>query len=340
MKDIEMKKIITSQWWYLLLGLATYVMCVNFSKDWINYEWFYGLLEKASWMDFWNDFSIFKEPLYNFTVKFFSPLLGFSGLILIATVSLLWIKLRVISDIILHKFIGVFFYTCLYLFLFEGTQLRIAYATTFIVLGLYYLQKKRYLLSMSMILIASQIQLTTILFAFLYILYFSNPAAWITYVAFLIAPLLIIFKISTFSLLKYGIEVINPKYLFYWGKRFNSQNSTGLYFYFIAFYWLLLLFIEWKLASLLHKDKFKLTLQRLCMIGVILMCVFYDHVVVGARLGELLLLPIVLLLSWLYLQSRHENSRLSIGLLIGCSCLYFMARFIYLYPNALSLLSA
>jgi hypothetical protein len=335
-----MIKKINAEWWYLLLGLVSYVMCVNFSRDWANYVWFYGLLEKTPWMDFCDGFSIFKEPLYNFIVKLLSPHVGLTVVIFIATISLLWIKLKAFRDIISHDYLSAFFYVCFYLFLFEGTQLRVAYATTFVVMGFYYLQKNRYLLSLLMILIASQIQLTTLLFAFVFMLYFFNPVAWLIYAAFLVAPLLIIFKISIFSLVQSVIAMINPKYLFYGKERFNIQNSTGLYFYFIAFYWILLAFIEWKLAHLLKENRFKLSLQRLCMTGVIFMCVFYDHVVVGARLGELLLLPIVLLLSWLYLQWRQENNRFFLGLLIGLSCLYFIARFIYLYPSAVSFLSS
>jgi hypothetical protein len=83
----------------------------------------------------------------------------------------------------------------------------------------------------------------------------------------------------------------------------------------------------------LQVDRFKLALQRLAMTGVIFMCVFHDHVALGARLGELLLFPLVLLLSWLYLEWHRANNRLTLYLLTTIFFTYFIARFIYLFPG-------
>lgn len=326
------KKFINTEWLYLLAGVAAYIICVRFSKDWVHYLWWFDLLQNKTWSVFWQELSIFREPFYNFPVKILSPYIGFSGVILIATVSLTWIKLRTLSKIVSDKYVGMFFYICLYWLLLEGTQLRVAYATIFVILSFFYLQNQRYMLSLLMIAIASQIHFTAILFSTVFILYFLKPAASLTLGLFLLSPILVIFEISTYSWLEKAITLINPRYLLYGSEKINGQNSTGLYIYFIAFFWALLMLIEWQLKSL-HTDRFKLALQRLAMTGVIFMCAFHDHVALGARLGELLLLPIVILLSWLYLEWDRVNNRLALNLLTTLFLAYFIARFIYLFPS-------
>ncbi|KQT34337.1 EpsG family protein [Methylophilus sp. Leaf414] len=327
------KKILTTEWLYLLAGIAAYIICVRFSKDWIHYQWWFGLLQNKTWPTVWQELSIFREPLYNFPVKFLSPYIGFEKVILIATISLTCIKLRTLQKIVPERYVGMFFYICLYWLLLEGTQLRVAYATTFAVLSFYYLQNQRYYLSILMIAIASQIHFTAILFSLVFVLYFIKRTALFTLCLFLLCPLLIIFEVSIYAWLEQGIAFINPRYLLYGSEKIKGQNSTGLYIYFIAFFWTTLVLIEWKLKPYLQVDRFKLAIQRLAMSGVIFMCVFHDHVALGARLGELLLFPLVILLSWLYLELHRTNKRLTLHLLTTIFFTYFIARFIYLFPD-------
>jgi hypothetical protein len=327
------KRILNEEWLYLLVGITAYIICVRFSKDWIHYLWWFGLLQGKTWPVFLQELSIFREPFYNFPVKFLAPYIGFEKLILIATISLTWIKLRTLQKIISDKYVAMFFYVCLYWLLLEGTQLRVAYATTFAILSFYYLQNQRYCLSLLMIAIASQIHFTAILFSLVFVFYFIKQAAPLTLCLFLLCPLLIIFEVSIYAWLEQGIALINPRYLLYGSEKIKGQNSTGLYIYFIAFFWTSLMLIEWKLKPYLQVDRFKLALQRLAMTGVIFMCVFHDHVALGARLGELLLFPLVILLSWLYLELYRTNKRLTLHLLTTIFFAYFIARFIYLFPD-------
>lgn len=327
------KKIFNTEGLYLLAGIAAYIICVRFSKDWIHYLWWFGLFQNKTWPMFWQDLSILREPLYNLPVKLLSPYIGFENVILIATISLTWIKLRTLQKLVPDKYVAMFFYVCLYWLLLEGTQLRVAYATTFAILSFYYLQNQRYWLSVLMIAIASQIQLTAILFSLVFVLYFIKPAAPLTLSLFLLSPLLFFFEVSIYAWLEQGIALINPRYLLYGSEKIKDQNSTGLYVYFIAFFWTTLVLIEWKLKTYLQADRFKLAIQRLAMTGVIFMCAFHDHVALGARLGELLLLPIVILLSWLYLEGHRTNNCLTRHLLTAIFFAYFIARFIYLFPS-------
>lgn len=329
------KNNLSTRWLYLVVGITAYLFCTQLSKDWVHYHWWFGLLERKSWLTVLQELSILREPFYNLPVKALSPYIGFPTVIFMATITLTWIKLQTLQKIVANQYVAIFFYICIYWLLLEGTQLRVAYATAFVVLGFYYLQNQRYWLSLLMMAIASQIQFTAILFCLVFVLHFIKPLSPLTLAIFLISPVFVIFDISIYSWLEQGIAILNPRYLLYGSQKINGQNSTGLYLYFIAFFWTLLLIIEWQLKMRFQKDRFKLTLQRLAMSGVVIMCIFHDHVALGARLGELLLLPVVILLGWLYLELERSNNRLGIHLLTGIFLVYFMARFIYLVPGVI-----
>lgn len=318
---------------YLGLGVIAYLLCINYSKDWIHYLWGYGILDRTSWPSWFATTSLLREPMYNFFAKLLGAWLTFPVFVGIATISLLLVKLRYLSKIVENPYIGTFFYASLYLLLFEGTVLRVAYATAFVIPGLYFLQQRKYWLSVLLIVTAGLIHFSAFVYLLAFLIYFVRPMGNLILWAFITAPLLVIFDYSILSMFRHAIATINPRYLLYLDQKIIVQNTTGLYFYFIAFFALMLLAIEFFLRSLLHSDRFSLTLQRLAMLGVILMCAFHGHVAVGARLGEILLLPIVILLSWLYLHfDRNRRTLLKWALVTGFIA-YMLARAIYLYPG-------
>ncbi len=318
---------------YLILGIIAYLLCIQYSKDWVHYLWWYGILDRTSWEDWLATFSLMREPLYGFFAKLIGAWLSFPVFAGLATISLLFLKLRYLSKIVENPYVGMFFYASLYLLLFEGTVLRVAYATAFVIPGLYFLQQKKYWLSALFIMLGGLIHFSAFVYLVAFMIYFARPLGNLILWAFVTAPLLAIFDYSILSLFRDWIATINPRYLLYLDQKVIIQNSTGLYFYFIAFFALILLAIEFFLRPLLHSDRFALTLQRLAMLGVILMCALHDHVAVGARLGEILLLPIVILLSWLYMHFDQNRSTLLKGVLVAGFMAYMLARSIYLYPG-------
>ena len=318
---------------YLVLGVIAYLLCIKYSKDWVHYLWWYGILDRTSWQDWFAMTSLMREPIYNFSAKLIGEWLTFPVFVCLATISLLFLKLRYLSKIVENPYVGTFFYVSLYLLLFEGTVLRVAYATAFVIPGLYFLQQKKYWLSALFIMTAGLVHFSAFVYVFAFLIYFARPMGNLILWAFIAAPLLAIFDYSILSLFRDSIATINPRYLLYLDQKVIVQNSTGLYFYFITFFALTLLAIEFFLRSLLRSDRFALTLQRLAMLGVILMCALHDHVAVGARLGEMLLLPIVVLLSWLYLYFDQNRSALLKWALVTGFMAYMLARSIYLYPS-------
>lgn len=337
MNEIRLKSALYADWMihliYLTLGMLAYVLCINYSKDWIHYQWWYGLLDRISWHNWLMTTSLTREPVYNFSAKLFGGSLSFPVFVGLATVSLLFLKLRYLAKIVGNPYVATLFYASLYLFLFEGTVLRVAYATACIIPGLYFLQQKRYWLSLAWICLAGLVHFTVVIYLTIFLIYYAKPIQKLVFWMFVLAPLLIIFDYSALSLFRDLITMINPRYLLYLDQKILIQNTTGLYFYFIGFFGLVLLAIEFFLAPLLKSDRFALALQRMAMLGVALMCAFHDYVAVGARLGELLLLPLVILLSWLYLQfDDRGNVCLRWALIIGFT-LYMIARVLYLYPG-------
>lgn len=69
------------------------------------------------------------------------------------------------------------------------------------------------------------------------------------------------------------------------------------------------------------------------MIGVVAMCVLHDHVAVAARFGELFMICLVPLLSWLFLYFEEHQMKYHKYALATTFSLYGVARFAYLYPS-------
>jgi hypothetical protein len=230
--------------------------------------------------------------------------------------------------------LGTFFYVCFYILLFEGTAIRVGYAVALIVSALYCLKEHRFIYAFLLIVVASQIHLTALICLLVFPLYFFKWLNILVYPAFFLSPLLIVFDISILNILKELITTINPKYLFYFGEnRLHIQNSTGLFFYFIAFFAMLLAVVFFYMKDLVKNDRFIFTIFSITLCGVILMSVFNDIVAVAARFGELLLVPIVILLSYLYMQFSLKKMFLHQVALISLSLMYFVARLAYLYPT-------
>lgn len=122
------------------MGVVSVFLCITASKDWWVYkDLFYDDLSvNTSWPEMWRSFSIFQEPLYFFAAKYFGSLISFQAFIAVATVTLLVVKMHFLTNIVGNAWLACFFYSCLYLFLLEGTVIRVAYATACIIPAFYF----------------------------------------------------------------------------------------------------------------------------------------------------------------------------------------------------------
>jgi len=327
---------------FLLLGSISAYLSISFSKDWIHYQWFFNVIyAETTWIELLKNNIPFSEPLFFVTAKVLDELIGLANFVVITTVILFTLKMHFLTKLVDNVFAVTFMYVCLYLFLFEGTLLRVAYATAFIIPAMYYLQKEKLFLSILLFLIATQIQLTSIIFIIMYPLFLYGRLNWLVIALFIIAPMTILLDLSAFNLIVDLTKLFSNKYQFYSDEKIiDSQNSTGLFYYFIGFYYVLVIAIGCYLRQQIMSDSFKKMIFSLAMLGCVSMCFFYDHVAVGARLGELLLISMVILLGWLYIYFKEKQLPLHNYALIFIFMAYGLARFFYLYPTLVSQLKA
>lgn len=321
---------------FLGMGMLAAVLCQAASKDWWTYSsHLYGYYSvHTSWQEMWQSFSFLKEPLYFFPAKFFGELLSFSVFIVITTIALLIVKLHFLTKIVNNVWVVCFFYGSLYLFLFEGTVLRTAFATALIFPAFYYLQKNKLIKSFVLVMLATQIHLTSIVFIVMYPLYFFRRLNWIVFGIFVISPFLVIKGLSIYDMLFQVVNVFTDKYQAYAiEKDLTKQNSTGLFFFFIGFFYVIISILFYFLRVSFLADPLKLTLLSLSMLGVVAMCLLHDHVAVAARFGELFLICLVPLLSWLFLYFKESHMKNYQYVLMGTFCSYGLARFVYLFPS-------
>ena len=125
---------------FIGLGFIAITLCHTPSKDWTGYINWFNRDTILSWQVMWTSSSFFTERLYFFSEKFFGELIGFPLFIALTTLVLLTVKLNYLGKIVENIWLGCFFYSCLYLFLFEATVLRVAYATALVIPAFYYLR--------------------------------------------------------------------------------------------------------------------------------------------------------------------------------------------------------
>lgn len=306
-----------------------------YSKDWAQYLRLYEGVGTKWWERHTPDLWIFTEPLYYESSKFMGDLIGYPLFTVLSIIVLLAVKLRYLEKITGILLGGTFFYTCLYLLLFEGTAIRVAFATSLVIPALYYLKQEKPVVSLLLIMLASQIHFSTLIFLVAFPIYYCRKLTPLAFILMAIAPLFVIFDWSVFSWIKEILGAVNPRYLRYGGSKVVDQNSTGLYFYFIAFFTLALGIIHYYLKSDFAKDDFLRTLLTLCILAIVVMCIFHANVAMAARLGELLLVPIVILLALLGMHFIQNGMRWQWSAMMSVFLLFFAARFHYLYPQVL-----
>lgn len=320
---------------YVILGLVIFQLSIMYSKDWVNYKWQYDtMISVVDWHSFFQRLSMFNEPLYKFSAKFFGQLIGYQTFIFITTTVLLTVKLHFLEKITKSLYVSTFFYICFYLFLFEGTAIRVGYAVTFVIAGLYFLKLNKWFYAFILIVVASQIHLTALVFLIAFPIYYYRRINVAIYILFVLSVLIAFFDLSFVSIVQPYFVEMNPKYIMYFYPKFlQTQNSTGLFHYFIVFFILLISLVFYYLKSVLRQDKFMQTMFLITVCAISLMIVFHDYVAFSARLGELLLVPVVILLTKLYAEFQFKRKDLHRNVLVVFSLLFLLARVMYLYPT-------
>ncbi|WP_286305396.1 EpsG family protein [Methylophaga marina] len=324
---------------YLTLGFIAFLLMISASKDWKDYKWLFLLIEEKSWMDLILSFSLTHEVVYFWSSKFWGELIGFKSFILLTTIALLTLKLNFYQKMSDRAWLTIFFYCCFYLFLLEGTVLRVAYATALVIMAIYTLYDKKPVLSFCLILLSSQIHFTCLVFLIIFPIFYSKHFFTALVIVFVLSPLFIFFNISLFQIIELLSAYINQKYLFYADPTIVSeQNRTGLFFYFLAIFYALNLFVVYTLRNSIFSDPKVRVLVGTGLMGIIFMSTMYTHVAPATRLAELMMITLPLYLTSVFLEWQKNKYYWVCYLLITFAVLYALARFVYLYPSLIPFL--
>jgi hypothetical protein len=316
----------------VVLGLATSFLSVNYSLDNPRYRNIFNNILIKTWTDVLADASLVKEYLFELMAYGLGKSVGFAAAITLMTVFFLSIKLKYLGKITGDFYLGAFFYSCFYLLLLEGTVVRVAFALALVMVAIYCFKQQKYWRCFFLIFLGAQIHFSVILFLLLFPVYFIPRMPCVISLLLMASPLCIIFKFSFFSAITKLVNMINPKYVSYNDAGMISvQNSTGLFFPYIVFFSILLGGIYLYLREQISTDRFIRSMLLICMTGIALMWIFYDRVAVGARLGELMLTPIVILLTALDINFKNRQLFYERIILYATSSAYFTARLWYLY---------
>lgn len=324
---------------FSVLGVGAFFLNISASRDWRNYVKQFNQLVDKSWSQVWTEFSIFQEPLFYLNAKLWGEWIGFSAFILILTVLLLNLKLHFLQKLTSRSWLVVYIYICLYLFLFEGTVLRVAFATALIIPALYFLSLKRWWPSLFLWGLATQTHFSTTIFILALPLFLMphHGFRWL-FMLFIVSPIFMFFQLPMFEYLTNLVGIFRQDYVSYGRpEKVLNQNSSGMFFYYAAFYYVLTLGTIFLLWSRLKEDAFLRGIAGLSMTAVITMYSLYDNVLVAARLGELLLVVSPLLVVQAINDWPYSHQRLIEVLMIVGFTLIGLARFVYLYPELISI---
>jgi hypothetical protein len=324
---------------FIALGLMAFSLNVMASRDWHAYAWQFRKLTEHSWSSIINSFSLFEEPLFYFSAKFWGEFIGFPLFIALATTLLLCVKLHFLQKLTSRPWIAVYLYLCAYLFLFEGTVLRVAYATALIIPALYFLSREQYWHSLALWFLATQIHFSASVFLLAFALFILSYRGFLVLAfCFVLSPLLIVAEYSLSEQLIRLVAWFRQDYASYGRQVITAnQNSSGMFFYYVSFYYGLILLSLCVLWKRFNEDRTLRMIAGLGMTAVIIMSSLYDHVVVAARLGELLLVVSPLMFAETLESWSYSGKKLITVALCGGFTLFAVARFVYLYPALLSI---
>lgn len=324
---------------FTAFGVLAFVLNISASRDWSNYVKQFNQLADKTWIEVWAEFSVFHEPLFYLNAKLWGEWIGFPAFILMLTVVLLNIKLHFLQKLTSRLWLVVYIYLCLYLFLFEGTVLRVAYATALIIPALYFLSREHWWPSLLLWVLATQVHLSTSIFLLALPLFLMPYVGFRgLFLLFVVSPLCIVFQLSAFEYLAKIVGLFRADYVSYGRDAIvSNQNSSGMFLYYVVFYYTLTLVSITLLRAQLKEDAFLRMIASLCMAAVIIMCTLYDQVLVAARLGELLLVVSPLLVAYAVFEWPYIGKRFVIASTVTGFALIGVARFIYLYPDLIRL---
>ena len=269
---------------------------------------------------FFQDIRPLKEPAYHLLERIAAPSVPFGLFLMLIIFSCLLLKLVALQSVSqnLH-WMHVLPYLLVLSFLHEGTQLRIAIALSIALWAIIFFARQQVIPAIGLLLLAATFHLSVVA----YFAIFSLMLAYQRWgrKAFILASILTGLLVAFFANPELVVKVfatVAPRYTWYFDPiLLKSQNSSGLFQYFIFFVALLTAYV---LYFFRPQGDIWVNLKLFAVVSgaMAMSClvIFSNNVVLAARLSELLLLPILLVLGeTLYRQYKARSFLLCAGML-------------------------
>jgi len=214
-------------------------------------------------------------------------------------------------------------------FMHEGIQMRIAIALSLALWSIIFFANQQRVLAVYILAIACSFHISAATFFLVFFLVFlyERFGLCIIIIGILLATILAYTPFIPDLLIWIG-EITHARFLAYsQGEIFKSQNSSGLFQYFVLFV-IFLTAVVWRFyrsESLVWKKLYQIAITS-GLLAIAILQVFRFNVVVSSRLADLLLLPVLLVLGATLTQLNLAKRYWTLSLLLLVLISYSMAR--------------
>jgi len=322
-----------TRWQYVLGFLAVWFVLAFTNLHWLIDGWYQQAFNLNSSQDFLSrihglDFS--KDPSYFLVQAGLSSFVNFEvffGLLIYFCLALKFFALLQVNK--RPGILDVAPYLLVLGFLHEGIQIRIAIALSIALWAIVYFAKNQRILSLFILAFACTFHISAATFFLVFFLVFLFERFGLR-VIILGALLTVILAYTPFipDLLIWIGEATHARFLPYsQGIVFKSQNSTGLFQYFVLFV-VFLTVVVWRCftpGSLIWKKLNQIAIAS-GLLAIAILQVFRFNVVVSSRLADLLLLPVLLVLGAALTQLKNRRHYWVLSLIIFPLVAYCVVR--------------
>jgi hypothetical protein len=274
------------------------------------------------------DFS--KDPAYFLLQAVFSGLGNFEVFFSILIMVCLALKFSALLQVTPRpELLDVAPYLLVLGFMHEGIQMRIAIALSIALWAIIFFAKDKRVSACLLVAIAALFHITAATFFLVFSLaYLYKRLGVIVLIGTtILSGILAYTSVIPDILIKVGY-ITNARFMAYsQGTFFENQNKTGLFQYFIVFVLFLILCVwrYYKPHCLVWKNLKLLALTSGLMAAAILQ-IFRFNVVVSARLSELLLLPVLLVLGATLVQLKNDKKYIALFCIVAALVFYCAVR--------------
>jgi EpsG family len=271
-----------------------------------------------------------KDPAYFLVQAVFSGLGSFEvffGILILICLALKFSALLQVTP--RPELLDVAPYLLVLGFMHEGIQMRIAIALSVALWAIIFFAKGRRVSACLLVTLAALFHITAATFFLVFFLVYLQERLGVIVLigAAILSGILAYTSVIPDILIKVGY-ITNARFMAYsQGTFFENQNKTGLFQYFIFFILFLTLYVwrYYKPHCMVWKN-LKLLALTSGFVAAAILQIFRFNVVVSARLAELLLLPVLLVLGTTLVQLKNDKKYLTLSCIVAALVFYCAVR--------------